>query len=164
AKPLEKADSNVWAENMCTMGTVVVLDQGQGDDSEDKFWAYLGDGDIQTDAADDEGVTEFTPLLYRVDGSIAKDLEKVAEGSPVQKTSTDYKCLNKGDLKDDDVFLLDSGWEIYVWIGSKADRYEKIAAMFAADKYSKMDPRTLELPVEIVKSGAESDRFLSYFA
>lgn len=148
---------------MCSMGTVVVLDQGQGDEEETSFWAYLGDGEIQPAAESDEGITEFAPLLFRVDGDMSKDLDAVATGTPIQKTSRVCNCLDKSELKEEDVFLLDSGWEIYVWIGGKADQFEKIAAMLAADKYSKQDPRTLELPVHIVKSGNETDRFLSYF-
>lgn len=149
---------------MCTLGTAQVLDQGQGDEDYADFWALLGDGDIQEDAGDDEGVTEFTPLLFRVDGDLSKDLEKVAEGSTIQKTSTECQCFSKSDLDEGNVYLMDTGWEIYVWVGSGADTFEKIAAMFAADKYSKLDPRTLELPVHIVKSGRESDRFLSFLS
>ena len=153
---------------MCTLGTAVVLDQGQGDDEDTEFWNYLGDGEIQpAQDDDDEGETEFAPLLYRVDGEMTKDLELVATGTPIQETSTQCTCLHKSDLHEDDVFLVDSGWEIYVWIGKGADHYEKIAAMTAADKYSKMGDnsgRTLELPVHIVKSGHETNRFLSYFA
>jgi hypothetical protein len=36
------------------------------------------------------------------------------------------------------------------------DRYKKLVAMPAADRYLKKDPRTLELPVHIVKSGHET--------
>ena len=149
---------------MCTLGTVQVLDQGQGDEEYTDFWSYLGDGEIQADSGADEEIDEFTPLLFRVDGDLSKDLEKVAEGSPIQKTSAECQCFSKSDLNDGDVYLMDTGWEIYVWIGSGADSFEKIAAMFAADKYSKMDPRTLELPVHIVKSGRESGRFLSFMS
>ena len=163
ARGLEKADSNNWAEHMCTMGTVVVLDQDQGDEEYPEFWKYLGEGTIQPDLDDDEGVTEFAPLVFRVDGDLSKDLELVAEGEPMAKSSKTTPCLSKGVLNEDDVFLLDSGWEIFFWIGKGADRYEKIAAMKAADKYSKKDPRTLELPVHIVKSGNESTKFLDYF-
>ena len=149
---------------MCTLGTVTVLDQGQGDEEYTDFWNYLGDGEIQPDQQDDEGIKEFAPLLFRVDGDMSKDLEQVAEGLPIAKTSRTCTVLNKSDLVEGDVFLMDSGWEIYVWIGSGADHFEKIAAMTAADKYSKQDPRTLELPVHIVKSGHETELFLSYFA
>lgn len=146
------------------MGTVTTLDQGQGDEEYTDFWSLLGDGTIGPDQDDDEGLTEFEPVLYRVDGDQTKELELVTKGTKIQKTSKECKCLNRADLDENDVFLIDSGWDIYVWIGKGADRYEKIAAMSAADRYSKKDRRTLELPVHIVKSGNESSNFNSLFA
>jgi hypothetical protein len=145
------------------MGTVVTLDQGQGDEEYTDFWDFLGEGTIGPPMDDDEGIVEFSPILFRVDGDVSKDLQLVATGSSIQKTSKVCNCLKRSDLDEDDVFLLDSGWEIYVWVGKGADRYEKIAAMSAADRYSKKDPRTLELPVHIVKSGQETAKFNSYF-
>lgn len=143
------------------------MDQDQGDEEYTDFWDIVGtDGEIGPDLQDDQGVSEFQPLLYRVNGDVNKDLELVATGTTVQKMSIECACLSKSDLDDNDVFLIDSGWEIYVWIGSGADRYEKIAAMTAADRYSKTssDPaRTLLLPVHIVKSGRENANFLALF-
>ena len=76
---MEKADSNRWAEHMCTLGTVVTLDQGQGDEEYTDFWAYLGeDGEIQPFQDNDDSVKEFAPLLFRVDGDSSKDLQKIA--------------------------------------------------------------------------------------
>jgi gelsolin len=164
AQPMEKARSNQWAEHMCTMGTVTTLDENQGDDEYTDFWDILGEGTIAEAMQDDDGVREFEPLLFRVDGDLSKDLELVATGKSIEKTSKTCSCLNRSDLNDDDVFLIDSGWEIYVWVGKGADRREKIAAMSTATSYSKKDPRTLELPVHIVKSGHESDSFNALFA
>jgi len=146
------------------MGTVTTLDQGQGDDEYPEFWASLGEGTIGEDMNDDEGVVEFEPLLFRVDGYLEKDLELIATGKSIKKTSKDCTCLQRASLDEGDVFLIDSGWEIYVWIGKSADRYERIAAMTAADRHSKKSPRTFDLPVHIVKSGHESDSFNALFA
>jgi hypothetical protein len=66
-------------------------------------------------------------------------------------------------LDEDDVFLLDSGWEIYIWVGKGADTSEKVAAMGAADRYGKMEPRATDLSVTLIKSGRETDQFNSYF-
>lgn len=145
------------------MGTVVTLDQDQGDETYHDFWDLLGPGTIGEDLHDDESVNQFEPLLFRVDGDLAKDLELIATGKAIQKTSKKYECLNRGDLNDNDVFLIDSGWEIFVWIGKAADRFEKIAAMSAAERYAKVSPRTQELPVHIVKAGHENDRFNALF-
>mmetsp|Transcript_23815 Transcript_23815/g.36201 ORF Transcript_23815/g.36201 Transcript_23815/m.36201 type:complete len:375 (-) Transcript_23815:117-1241(-) len=164
AKPLEKANSNTWAENMCTLGTATVLQQGDGDEEYTDFWEYLGnDGEIGPDLQDDEEVTEFSPLLFRVDGDASKPLDQVASGTPIQKTSKVVSCLKKGDLDTADVFLLDAGWDIYIWIGKGSDHSEKLAAMGAADRYAKMEPRALNIPVTIVKEGSETDIFNSYF-
>lgn len=163
ARPLEKARANAWAENMCTMGTVVVLDQGDGDDEVKEFWDYLGDGTIAPKEDAEPAIAEFAPLLYRVDGDPSKELTKVAEGSPIAKTSKVVPSLKKSDLDSGDVFLVDNGWEIFIWIGKGADLSEKVAAMGAADRYAKIAPRALNLPVEIVKEGSETDNFNAYF-
>jgi hypothetical protein len=160
---MEKARSNQWAENMCTLSTVTTLDQGDGDEEYTDFWEYLGLGTIAPDMDDDEEIAEFSPLLFRVDGDMSANLEQVAVGSPVKKTSKVCTCLQRSALEESDVFLLDSGWEIFVWIGKGGDRYEKIAAMSAADRYSKTSPRTVNLPVHIIKDGNETEKFNSYF-
>lgn len=163
AKPLEKAKANQWAENMCTLGTAVVLDQGDGDDEYPDFWSHLASGSIGSAESADETITEFKPLLFRVDGDPEKPLEEVAKGAFKQRPGKLVRVLDKGYLGEDDVFLMDSGWEIFIWIGKHADTSEKIAAMGAADRYALMEPRAADLPVTIVKSGMESDLFLSYF-
>lgn len=163
ARPLEKAKCNQWAENMCTLGTAVVLAQGDGDEEHPDFWAYLGDGEIASKEEADEPITEYTPLLFRVDGNPKKKLEKAARGAMIQRPGKIVRCLDKGALAENDVFLMDSGWEIFVWIGKSADRSEKIAAMGAADRYAEMAPHAASLPVTIIKSGTETPLFKSYF-
>jgi hypothetical protein len=163
ARPLEKAKSNQWAENMCTLGTAKVLDQGDGDEEDTDFWAYLSEGDIASKQEAEETVTEYVPLLFRVDGNPKKKLEAAGKGAFVQKPGKIVRCLDKGALGENDVFLLDSGWELFVWIGKGADTSEKIAAMGAADRYAEMQPRAATLPVTVVKSGSETPLFLSYF-
>jgi len=163
AKPLEKAKSIQWAENMCTLGTCKVLDQGDEDEHYPDFWAYLGSGDIASAEAADEPITEFKPLLFKVDGNPDTPLVKVATGACKQRPGKLVRVLDKGSLGEEDVFLMDSGWEIFIWIGKAADTSEKIAAMGAADRYANMEPRADTLPVTIVKNGKESDLFKSYF-
>jgi gelsolin len=163
AKPLEKCNSKSWADRMCTSGSVTVLDQGDGDEEYLEFWDYLGDGTIGPDLDDDEEVQDFTPLLFRVDGDPTMELELVATGTPVHKTSKVMSCLPKGGLDPDDVFLLDSGWEIFVWVGNGADSMERLAAMGGADRYAKIEPRALNVPVVILKEGQETELFKSYF-
>jgi len=162
ANPDEKSRSNTVAENMCTQGTVTFLDQGAGDDKVEGFWKYLeDDGDIADADEDDHTVEEFAPLLFKLgeEGPV-----QVAKGEPVKigfgKASAK---IPRSALEAGDVFLLDAGWELFVWIGGESDRSEKISAMARADGYCKEDPRTADLPLTLVKSGYETSTFNGYF-
>lgn len=140
----------------------MVLDYGDDDNAE--FWNYLGDGEMGAPIPDEEDLDEFTPVLYRVDADVSKALEKIGTGNTLKKGTRDHQhCLKKHALDDSDVFLLDAGWEVFVWIGKGADTSEKIAAVGAADRLAAVEPRVKQLPVTIVKSCAETEDFLSYF-
>ena len=151
---------------MATECTVTVLDQGTNDASEegDGFWALLtgNAGDIgQSDEASDDEVVEFMPLLYRLGGHSP---ELVAEGEPIKigwaKASPK---IDKAVLDESDIFLLDAGWEIFVWMGKNADRSERLGAMGYIDTYGQKEVRAKYLPSSIVKSGYEASKFLSFF-
>jgi len=165
ANPDEKARANRLAETMCTDGTVTVLDQGHGDEEDADFWGYLGtDGDIQEADDLDEQVEEFAPLLFRLSSDPEEEPEQVAEGEPVKiGFGGASPRLDRSALDETDVFLLDAGWELFLWIGKDADRSEKIAAMGKADKYCMEDPRTADLPMTLIKSGYETPAFTGYF-
>ena len=164
ANPDEKSKANRFAENMCTEGTVTVMDQGQGDDEVADFWAYLGEGEIQEADEGDEAVEEFAPLLFKLGADPDSEPEQVAEGEKVKIGFGPAKSrISKSSLDESDVFLLDAGWEIFVWIGSDSDRSEKLSALAKADAYCKLDPRTADLPLSLVKSGYESSNFNRYF-
>ena len=66
-------------------------------------------------------------------------------------------------LDDDDVFLLDAGWEVYLWVGNGSDKDEKIAGLTKADEYLQTTRRTANLPLTIIKSGWETPDFLEFF-
>lgn len=151
---------------MCTMGTVVTLDQGDGDEECNDFWQHLqDDGEIGPDLQDDEEeVTVFRPQLYRVDGDLSVPLQKVAQGIRIKRGAASKRCIHRTFLDEDDVFLLYCGWELFVWIGKDADAMEKLAAMKAADRFAKQEPKAANIPLTVVKSGRETDAFLAFFA
>ena len=158
ANPDEKSRANTVAENMCSRGTVVTLEDGESDDA---FWGYLGDGDIAEGDDADEQIKEFTPLLLKLSGGGA---EQVAKGEPVKVGfGKATPKIAKSLLDPSDVFLLDSGWEMFLWIGSSADRSEKVSAISWADAYCKKDPRTADLPLSLVKAGYEPSSFSGHF-
>lgn len=169
-KIFDKIACTQKAEELCTLGTVTVLTQGDGDDEDSEFWEYLEPGEsgssvgslqrsksigrISTGWKERENLAnaleEFQPKLFVVDSDPTGPLEEVGE-------------LNRDSLDDSNVFLLDSGWELFVWIGKAADPGEKVAALGAADRYAVTEPRAKELPVTVVKSGQESGAFFSFF-
>jgi gelsolin len=162
ANPDEKARANALAERMCSEGTVTVLDQGAGDDGDEAFWKYLGEGEIREADEADEAVEEFCPLLFKLPGGSDDEPEQVAKGeettygSPVAKIGRDH-------LSESDVMLLDSGWEVFLWMGGSADTASKVSAMAKAEAYCRDDPRTADLPLTLVKSGYEPYEFSAFF-
>lgn len=164
ANPDEKARAISTAEKMCTTGTVTTLDQGAGDEDEADFWAYLGDGDIQ-DADDlDEDVQEFAPLLFKLSDDVNEPPEQVAEAEKVKiGFGPSAKLLQRSLLDESNVYLLDAGWEIFVWLGKDSDRSERLSAMSKGDAYCKQGPRTANLQLSIVKSGYENRDFSAFF-
>ena len=70
-------------------------------------------------------------------------------------------------LNASDVFLVDSGWAVYVWIGSSSDSTEKLNAITWAHSFctsgSADTARTSTLSLSMIKDGYETSTFLEYF-
>ena len=154
--------------------------QGDGDEEETEFWDYLERDGGKSQRSMDIGRTstgwkerknlagglkEFQPKLFLVDADPTKPLEQVGLGELIKKATMAKMggFMNKKSLNDNDVYLLDTGWKIFVWIGKGADAGEKVAALGAADRYAETEPRAKELPVTVVKAGQERGGFFSFF-
>jgi len=77
-----------------------------------------------------------------------------------------FEIFNFGqsDLVEDDVMFLDSGDEVYIWIGKDASTDEKEKSLELAKKYLDSDPteRSAENGTIIsVKQGEEPESFLA---
>ena len=139
SNPDEKARANSAAEEMCTQGTAVIIESSDAEGENAEFWAYLGDGTIQPAEGGDEEIKDFVPVLFRIKdkgtgGSI--NAEKVAEAQPIKRRfGPPTSKIARSLLDDDDVFLLDAGWEIFLWMGKACDKSEKLAGMSIAENY-----------------------------
>jgi len=192
-KPFEKVACTHNGEKLCTLGTVTVLAQGIDDEEDTEFWNYLEQGSssgsgsgscsreigstavgLKQRSSLTSSLKEYKPKLYLVDSDPTKPLQQVGLGELIKKAAKLRMgmgaggFLNKSSLDDSNVFLLDTGWQIFVWIGKAADPGEKVAALGAADRYAEIEPRAHELPVTVLKAGQENKRnggngFLSYF-
>uniref|UniRef100_A0A7M4E4U6 Villin like n=1 Tax=Crocodylus porosus TaxID=8502 RepID=A0A7M4E4U6_CROPO len=69
------------------------------------------------------------------------------------------------DLDEDDVMLLDTWDEIFLWIGKASNAYERSETITAAKEYLKTHPagRDLAIPIVIVKQGLEPLTFTGWF-
>ena len=181
-KIMDKIACTQRGEELCTLGTVTVLDQGDCDDDEE-FWNYLYHGGSdkavgsrsigtcptgakpRTSLAN--GLKEFQPKIFVVPEDPSAPLEHVGLGELIKKAvlkrPMGFLKRSSSTLDEDNVYLLDTGWKMFVWIGKNANPGEKVAALGAADRYASIEPRARELPVTVLKSGQERDGFRSFF-
>lgn len=73
--------------------------------------------------------------------------------------------FTQSDLAVDDVMLLDSGDQIFLWLGSSANEVERSESVKCAKKYLESDPtgRDPGTPITIMKQGEEVPTFTGWF-
>eukprot|EP00731_Ephydatia_muelleri_P013622 Em0007g932a len=92
----------------------------------------------------------FTPCMFRLSDETGKLVL-----TPVQKGP-----LSRRNLDEKDVFLVDTGTHVFVWIGSETSIEEKRKAMTYAHNYLKDTDHPL-VPVSCIKSGCDTEAFKS---
>jgi len=130
---------------------VQVLEEKEKDQG---FWKILGEGPIQTaEQGGSDLETEKGPeakLLFRLSDASGKfEFTEVAKGAAVKKDKLD----------SNDVFILDTGNEVYAWIGKKASVQEKAKALSFAQEYLTKHNRPPHLPIARVLEGGENATF-----
>jgi len=120
-------------------------------DADDDFWKILGGSisdikaahtalkpEVENLAIDSEKV-----VLFQLSDSTGKMVfSKIAEGK-----------INASMLNTNDVFILDGGIQLFVWIGKRASASEKSQSMKYAEKYMKDNNRPMTLPVTRIGEG-----------
>uniref|UniRef100_A0A668SZA8 Gelsolin n=1 Tax=Oreochromis aureus TaxID=47969 RepID=A0A668SZA8_OREAU len=73
--------------------------------------------------------------------------------------------LTQDDLAPDDVMILDTWDQVFVWIGNEAQEEEKTQAVTSAECYIESDPanRDPRTPIVTVKQGFEPPTFTGWF-
>ncbi|XP_071551648.1 gelsolin, cytoplasmic isoform X2 [Panulirus ornatus] len=147
----EKTMGEKVAELVSPGRELKVMPEGEEDDD---FWASLGGkGDYKTCRDLDKPL--LYPRLFHCTISPAGCLR-------VSEVSNFFQ----EDLNEDDVMVLDSGDEVYVWVGQGSDDQEKEKAFAMAENYIKTDPteRTLDSTVILrINQGEEPAAFTSIF-
>jgi len=135
---------------------IVNIDQNDKDPNED-FWALLGG---RTEIAGDQGgdedwETKEDKILYQLsDAGGRMEFNKIAEANRVTRDKLDTR----------DVFVLDVGMEIFVWIGKGSSEGEKKESMVVGSKYLRDNKRPNYLPITRMHEGSENPVFEAAFA
>nr|XP_002713820.1 scinderin isoform X1 [Oryctolagus cuniculus] len=126
----------------------------EGEEPEE-FWDALGgEKDYQTSPLLETQAEDHPPRLY---GCSNKTGRFIIEEVPGEFTQS--------DLAEDDVMLLDTWEQIFIWIGNDANEVEKTESVKSAKKYLETDPsgRDKGTPIVIIKQGHEPPTFTGWF-
>ncbi|WP_395239513.1 gelsolin/scinderin family protein, partial [Salmonella sp. s54412] len=84
------------------------------------------------------------------------------EGGRLNITLMSEGSFHKDMLKSDEVFIADTGKEVFVWIGKTASKNEKKNGLAYAHNYLNKTKHPF-IPVSVLKEGQESDSFENIF-
>jgi len=132
---------------------VNVLEEG---DKDAMFWKVLGgEGAVKSaeEGGDDNEAEKSTgKSLFRLsDSSGSLEFKQVSTGSQCKKSQLDSS----------DVFILDTGAEVFAWIGKGASVQEKAKALSFAQDYLAKYNRPAYLPICRILEGGENEVFNS---
>ncbi|XP_076469091.1 gelsolin-like protein 1 isoform X2 [Babylonia areolata] len=141
---------------------VETVDENEGGEALEAFYEALkrADDAVDDDDDDDDSVQQQTTnnnrmpqkLIRLSDASGDLDFKQVKEGGITRK-----------DFISNDVFLLDTNQELFVWVGKKASEKEKANGLTYAHKYLQRTTHPF-ISVTCMKEGQETRPFSSAIA
>jgi len=164
ASGFEKYEAGQHAESIEAERKKVEVDclhrvEPQGEPS-DRFWDLLGDrpeGEIAHDI--DENLLTETPygegVLYVLHQDDEHDGVPVGKIGQMSLTRVADGDLRKDQLVSDDVCIVDTVAELFVWIGKGANAVERRNAMDTAILYLKSNNKPIHTPIHVFKEGQE---------
>jgi gelsolin len=134
-----------------------VVDEGSEDA---EFWTLIGGkGPVKSAAdggsdADSGSADKSEKVLSRLSDASGKlEFKEVAKGAAVKRNLLD----------SNDVFILDTGSEVYAWVGKKASVGEKKKALTFAQEYVAKAGKPAHTTVARVLEGGENEVFEAAF-
>lgn len=122
----------------------------------DGFWEALGGKAAYRTSPrlKDKKMDVHPPRLFACSNKIGRFVIEEVPGEFMQE-----------DLATDDVMLLDTWDQVYVWVGKDSQEEEKTEALTSAKRYIETDPanRDPRTPITIVKQGFEPPSFMGWF-
>mgnify|MGYP002385589587 CR=1 FL=1 len=122
----------------------------KGDVHANKFWELLG-GRTKIAAATPDVPEKAEKKLFRLSDETGK-MQMV----PMKEVAFSA-------LESKDAFILDAGYEIFVWVGKGASKEEKSKGLAYATDYLFKNNRPKTLPISRILEGAENDTFINAF-
>ncbi|TRY88346.1 hypothetical protein DNTS_025303, partial [Danionella cerebrum] len=121
----------------------------------DDFWSALGGkAEYRTSERLKQKMETHPPRLYACTNKTGQFLIEEVPGEMTQE-----------DLATDDVMILDTWDQVFVWVGKDANEDEKSETLTSAAKYLESDPanRDQRTPIVTVKQGFEPPTFTGWF-
>lgn len=114
---------------------------------DEAFWTALGgEGPIADDAAEPKASEAFGEgILYKLSDNSGK----------LMCTEIGRGDLRKNMLGSDDVYMLDAGIEIFMYVGKRASNAERKNAMGTAISYLAHQDKPLGTPIHVIKEGQD---------
>jgi len=133
------------------LATVEVISEGE---AAPEFWAGIGgQGPVALDAPE-HTLKSHAPVLNRLsDASGTFTFAEVGRGK-----------LNRNLLSSDDAFILDTGAEVFAWVGKRASPNERKFAVQFAQQYLNSNGLPAQTPISRILEGGENEIFEHSFA
>lgn len=119
-----------------------------------EFWVALGGkSPYSSDKRFQEAVVQYKPRLFECSNQTGRFI------------MTEVVDFAQSDLDEDDIMLLDTWEELFLWIGKSSNEYERNESLTSAKEYLKSHPagRDLSTPIITVKQGHEPPTFTGWF-
>uniref|UniRef100_A0A673HZX0 Gelsolin n=1 Tax=Sinocyclocheilus rhinocerous TaxID=307959 RepID=A0A673HZX0_9TELE len=142
------------AQQLCDILGVSSSELGEGGE-DGSFWDALGGkADYRTSARLKDKMNAHPPQLFACSNKTGRFIIEEVPGEMTQE-----------DLATDDVMILDTWDQVFVWIGNEAHDEEKTEAMTSAARYIETDPATRDprTPIVKIKQGFEPPTFTGWF-
>uniref|UniRef100_A0A674MV97 Gelsolin n=1 Tax=Takifugu rubripes TaxID=31033 RepID=A0A674MV97_TAKRU len=143
------------AQQLCDILGVSASELSEGGET-DEFWNALGGkAEYRTSVRLRDKMDTHPPRLFACSNKTGNFI--VSPEVPGE--------LTQDDLATDDVMILDTWEQVFVWIGNEAQEEEKTEAMPSAVRYIETDPanRDRRTPIVKIKQGYELPTFTGWF-
>ncbi|CAI5721964.1 unnamed protein product [Hyaloperonospora brassicae] len=130
------------------------------DPRNEAFWAALGGFTTVTRSRESD---EHHESAVKKNTSVLRVSESTGDDLQVDDITPSSGVLTKDLLKTEDVFVIDTGNEVFTWVGKGASGSERKSALTVAEHYLKKEGRPVHTPITRVVEGGETPLFTVLF-